>query len=380
MRLLLVTTLYPNSAQPTRATYNGHHLQAIAALGHDVAVLAPVITFPGASLLGLTPRLPREETIEGITVWHPSFHRTPLLWRHYHHLMYRASVRRTFERLIDEWQPDHVLISFAYPDGAAMGPLCERLGLPWSLAVLGSDFLVHRWNVRLRDLLFKTLREAPLLFCPGRALKQSLVESGLPPSQIVEFPNGVDHDLFRCSSEPRQPYVLMVGNWVDVKGLDRLLAAWARLGRSDLELRLIGGGKREGALRQQCRDLGIEKQVVFIERQSREEIARQMQQATLFCLPSRSEGMPNVVLEALACGTPVVGSETGEIPYLIHPGHTGFLFPNRDEVTAELTEALRQALATEWDHQRIAESVAEYTWERAARAVMEPLQQRQPAT
>lgn len=370
MRLLLVSMLYPSSVRPTRAMFNYHHLRAIRDLGHEVAVVAPEKTLPGASLLSRTPALPGREVFDGVTVWHPPFYHLPLVGRHLQHLFYRLFVERTFRKVIREFRPDHVLIGFAYPDGAAMGVLCDREGLDWSIAVLGSDFYVRSRQRRIKDILLDTLHQAPIVFCPGQALKRAMIDAGVPADKITDFRNGVERTIFQPDEVDREPYVLFVGNLVAVKGIDRLLRAWKQLAREDLQLRIIGTGPLGGQLRQLCRDLELGSQVVFVNPLPQREVAEQMQHARLLCLPSHSEGMPNVVLESLACGTPVVGSNVGEIPYLLQAGRNGYVFSVDGDVVGNLAEALDSALATEWERSSIAQSVADHTWRAAAEAVV----------
>lgn len=371
MRLLLVSMLYPSSARPTRAMFNYHHLRGIRELGHDVAVISPEKTLPGMRLLKGSSVPPASEVFDGVTVWHPTFYHLPVVGRHFQHLFYRGFVQGTFRKVVKAFRPDHVLIGFAYPDAAAVGPLCEEMELPWSVAVLGSDYHVRRHQRRIKDVLFETLHQAPVIFCPGKALKLAMVDGGIPAGKILDFRNGVDRSIFMPADVVRQPYVLFVGNLVAVKGVDRLLDAWARLGRRDLTLRLVGGGPLRDSLRRRCRELGIERDVEFLDPLPQKEIARQMQRATLLCLPSHSEGMPNVVLEALACGTPVVGSPAGEIPYLIEPGRNGFVFTDDERAAESLAGALESALGMSWDRSVVAGTVDGFTWRAAAAVVMD---------
>ncbi len=374
MRILFVSMLYPDSSRPNRAMFNYNHVRAITELGHEVIVISPVKSLPGGELTGLSPRLPSRETIAGNEVWHPRFYHLPLVGRHLQHVFYRMFTRRVFRRLATAWRPDHVLVGFAYPDAAAIGPLCEEMGLDWSVAVLGSDFYVRRRQRLIRDTLFETLQRAPDVFCPGQALKLAMADAGVPAEKIHDFRNGVDRSIFHPTDVEREPYVLFVGNLVPVKGIDRLLAAWKLLARRDLSLRLVGGGPLADKLRDLARSLGIAADVEFIPPLPQHQLAEQMRRARLVCLPSHSEGMPNVVLESLACGTPVVGSAVGETPYLLHCGRNGFLFRSDEDAAENLAAALRVALATSWRREEIVATVAGCTWEGAARTVLETIE------
>jgi glycosyltransferase involved in cell wall biosynthesis len=171
--------------------------------------------------------------------------------------------------------------------------------------------------------------------------------------------------------------VLFVGNLVAVKGADRLLSAFARL-RTQARLVIIGDGPCRRRLVALARDLGVAATVRFLGCQSQPEVAEWMRRSDCLCLPSRSEGMPNVVVEALACGTPVVATDVGEVPFLVQDGVNGFVLRAsltegdrrvEEEVAAGLAAALDQVLERDWDRQAISSRLQGYTWERAAAVV-----------
>ncbi|MDT8390811.1 MAG: hypothetical protein RRC34_09930 [Lentisphaeria bacterium] len=263
MRFLFISTLFPNSVNPTRALYNLRHLTALRTLGHSVDIIAPVPWFPGLSLLGRAYP-PKHERYEGFEVSHPRFVAPPRTWVHKHHLFYRRAVAPVLEAWIREnWksvsreslsvisdqvkpptsdlhpsapapcalsseletggafrlkpvhqqaatnneQPTtknlepksddlHVIIGFAYPDAVAMTPVCESLGLDYSIFVLGSDFRLRVKQPAFADGVMKTLAAAPRIFCPGRALRGDMVSAGLDAEKIFSFNNGVDTAMF----------------------------------------------------------------------------------------------------------------------------------------------------------------------------------------
>ncbi len=208
----------------------------------------------------------------------------------------------------------------------------------------------------------------------------------------------------------RAKLVLFVGNAVDVKGIDRLLFAWkilldefkAKNAHYALELEIIGDGPRRKRLERQARELGIANSVRFVGQRPQAEIAGRMRAADCLCLPSRSEGMPNVVIEALACGIPVVASDVGEVPFLIKDGVNGFVVPQvekqiivnkqgcllrkehgveakgmnseEESFAVRLAGALAETLVREWNVGAITEGVNGFTWDRAAQIIVEAIQ------
>ncbi len=382
MRILFVSTLYPSSLEPTRATYNRSLLTAMAALGHEVEVIAPIVTVPGMPQLCPGRFPPRWEMLDGIRVSHPPFYRTPRCLIYWHDHFCRWSIARHFCEVVERFEPDHVILGFAFPDAAAMAPLCERLGLRWSVRLNGSDFLFRRTQRGVGPKLMALLRRAPLIVTSGEALAGAVREAGIPAEQLAPFRNGIDPAHFHpvAGGGITREGVLYVGNLLPVKGADRLIAVWNACvtGMSEeLVLTIIGGGALEREMRQQVGRAGLEGQVVFLGRRTPREIADCMRRAQCLVLPSRSEGMPNVVVEALACGTPVVASAVGEVPRLVRDGENGFLIdPKSSRFTADLAAALRRALARSWDHTAIAAPLAEQSWEAAARLVLAAIARR----
>jgi glycosyltransferase involved in cell wall biosynthesis len=141
-----------------------------------------------------------------------------------------------------------------------------------------------------------------------------------------------------------------------------------RAGQLKFETVLVGEGGEEGALRAQCAELGIEKDIRFIGARSHEEIGDWMRSATVFCLPSVNEGLPNVLIEAQACGVPIVASNVGGIPEIVAP-HTGLLVPPANPTA--LAHALNQAVSQSWDRAKVAEHVAWADWNQTAKQYAE---------
>jgi glycosyltransferase involved in cell wall biosynthesis len=453
MSVLFISNLYPSSVEPGAASYNR---QLIAALAGRTAVrvIAPVFWFPGQRLLRGRRMPPRRETLDGMDVTHPRVLYTPGMAIHHHWRLYRLSIARHLRRVLNEFRPDRVMAGFLYPDAAAVLPLCERWGVPCAVRVNGSDFRLRMQQPRFRELVLDTLRRADRVYCPGHALRRDILAEGIAPEQVVAFDNGVDHARFRPRSReealdslqnqlahwPSSSYalarlregarcVLYVGHLRHVKGPDRLVAAWARIGGGEAAsqlpgIRLPATERRNYTERRNCRDkasgdrapelqgsvspvapalcrrshgkrkaspllviagngnlrskleravarLGLAADVCFIGDRPHDEIALWMNVADCLCLPSRSEGMPNVVVEALASGLPVVATHVGEVPYLVKPDNGVVCDQGQGEsaVEASLAHGIEHVLARPWDRPAIARAVASMTWERAAEVI-----------
>jgi glycosyltransferase involved in cell wall biosynthesis len=188
--------------------------------------------------------------------------------------------------------------------------------------------------------------------------------------------NGVDRGIYRPQSrvDCRErlginrdaPTVVFVGNLKPVKGLDNLITAVSLLrGRgSDVRLHLVGRGPLEAGLRRKTTESGLERIVRFEGERSPGEVARWMNAADVLCLPSVSEGVPNVLLEAMSCGTPVVASRVGGVPEIVESKKCGFLLDPGDPEA--LAVVLEKALEVRWARDEIRRHTARFTWEKNA--------------
>ena len=190
-------------------------------------------------------------------------------------------------------------------------------------------------------------------------------------------PGTANQEPRTTNHEPRT--VLFVGHLALVKGVDRLIDAWSILisklqhltAEADApRLVVIGAGPLRGRMERMARKAGISDSVRFLGAIPHAEVARRMNAAHCLCLPSRSEGMPNVVLEAMASGLPVVATAVGEVPFLVKDGETGFVVNGEDDVPARLAAALMQALEKKWERRQIALATNAFTWEDTAAKIL----------
>src|SRR5262245_59046009 len=318
MRILAVTNLYPSPYDPIRAPFNRQQFRALAAL-HPLRVIAPVLwTEELAGRRAGAPALPqgRRLTCDGIPVDHPRYWYPPRVLRGRYGHCFRASIRRTFRRVVAEFRPDVVLAAWAYPDGWAAVRLGREVGLPVVVKVHGCDVL---WGLREHPARIRRtvegLRGAQLVLAVIRDLARNVADFGVHPDRIGVVYNGVDSDQFypgpqdlartRVGLAGDLPNLLFVGSLVPVKGLDYLLSACARLTRNGFRFRchLVGSGPLRSELEGQAAALGLQGIVVFHGPKPHDEIPDWFRAADAFVLPSRSEGVPGVLVEAMACGT-----------------------------------------------------------------------------
>jgi len=227
------------------------------------------------------------------------------------------------------------------------------------------------------------LKRASAVITRSGELARLLGEAGVSKEKLHPVYNGIDFEVFKPGNqgEARRELglpatgkiVLFVGNFYDIKNPLLLIEAFSRL--SHLEelphLVMIGGGPLETEAQALAKANGT--RVIFAGRRKASEVARYMQAADLLCLPSKNEGVPNVILEAFACGLPVLASNVGGIPEVLNADYLGRLAaPNN---VPELVFCLCQSLEQVPDRERIHQHGLEFSWERAAKGYLELLEQ-----
>ena len=164
--------------------------------------------------------------------------------------------------------------------------------------------------------------------------------------------------------------ILFAGNLKPVKGIDLLVKAFSGLEDTRIHLHILGTGPEWAQLKAIAQVERVSDRVFFHGNIRHDDMSIWYNAADLFCLPSLNEGTPNVILEALACGLPVVASDTGGIPEMITP-ESGALFECGDSLS--LQKMLGESFATDWDREKI--DCPAGTWENNARKLSDVLEQ-----
>jgi glycosyltransferase involved in cell wall biosynthesis len=279
-------------------------------------------------------------------------------------------------RLRREFPFDAILAAWAYPDAVAAVRLGQELGVPVVTMILGSDVNEFARHPSMREQIVWGLRNSQGVITVSGALRDRVIELGVPAEKVVVQHNGVDGDRFRFrdGADVRarlglpddRPLIGYVGNFVHEKGVDLLVEAMRRLRHAAAELVMVGDGPMGEQLRARAAALGMGDRVRFVGRRPHEEVPEWISALDVFCLPSRREGCPNVVLEALASGRPVVAASVGGVPELLSED-TGVLVEPEDPEA--LARGLEEALSRRWDPEVLRASVPCLSWEEFARAL-----------
>lgn len=354
MRILTLTNLYPNPFQPQRATFNRQMIRALAA-EHEVSVISPIAwTDEWAARRGGSPPLPRGRrmTWDGIAVEYPRFVFTPRVLRGWYGRFYRWSIGPAFRRSLAAGRPDLVFATWAYPDGWAAVDLAHEAGLPAVLKVHGSDILQLKHHPSRRRGTTEALRRADRVVAVSRDLARKVVELGADPARVHVVYEGIDAALFcpgdrgearrRLGLDPDRTILLYVGNLLPVKGGDVLIDTCARLLARGVEfdLHVIGNGPLRPTLERMARAKGLDGQTRFHGVIAHDQLPDWFRSASVLVLPSRSEGVPNVLREAAACGTPFAATAVGGVPEIAHLGDSRLAPPEDPMRLAEVIEEL----------------------------------------
>lgn len=373
MQCLVLSDTFPNAVRPWRGPYNRYQVDGLAELC-EVSVINPipwteVLKHPAYARL----LRGRDDVLNNAPVYHPLLLHLPLVDR----AANWKAVRRAADRCLAEGtarEVDVILATFAYPHGLAAKTLAQELEVPYVIKARGSDLHSLPKKGGRRRVTREALADAAAVVTVSDSLAELAQELGCDPSRVTVLRNGVDAEMFRPVARRgarralglnRDAEVcLFVGNLLPVKGVDVLVDAARRLDNNAVSVAAAGTGSLSGWLHARAADPRMDVRLRPLGHLARGEVRLWMNAADVVVLPSRDEGCPNVVLEALACGTPVVASRVGEVPNILDK-ECGIQVEPED--AEGLADALETALQRDWDRRVIRGKVADMTWEDNAR-------------
>lgn len=380
-RILALSHVYPRPESPAFGTFVAARVRGVARAA-AVEVVSPLPWFPFAHRLGRLRRsaVPQTAQLDGIRVHYPTVPSLPGIGRSLDPALFAAALLPVLERIRARFPFELIDAHFGYPDGVAAVLLGRRLGCPVMLTLRGNEQVIVAHALRRRQLSW-ALRHGSVV-----AVSEPLARLArdLGASSVRVIANGVDPDRFspgdRAEARRRLdlpaggPIVVGPGAYVANKRHERMLRAVAllrRRGFADLVYAAVGtAGGAQGrlpALRREADRLGIAAAVRFAVDRPPEEMPHWYRAADVVGTATEREGSPNALIEALACGTPVVAPRVGGIPALVRDGVDGLVL---DEAGDEaIAAALARALATDWDRAGIAARAARRSWDCVATEV-----------
>lgn len=377
MKLLFVSNLFPDTAEPYRGLDNVtllHHL----ADRWEIRVLAVRPTWRPRSW---QPR-PQDAKFAPRYIAAPYIPKIGSRWNH--RLMARA-LREPVRELRQRFAFDVVLSSWMFPDSCAIAELSPELDFPFAAIAQGSDVHQYLQIPTRREIMTRLLPRASAIITRSGELARLLAGAGLAQERLHPVYNGVDLDLFQpgdkaaarreLSLPADAPIILFVGNFYGIKNPLIPPTALANLSTVSFPtppvLVMVGGGHLEPQVRHLTERLSIKDRVIFAGRTNAAGVARYMQAADTLCLPSQNEGVPNVILEAFACGLPVIASRVGGIPE-VHPGDAFGRLVSPPE-PATFAAAFQEVLLAPPPAERMRRHALQFSWTRTATACHELL-------
>jgi len=355
-KILIITNLYPLPWQPTRAMFNYQqfgHLEAKAEVYYLIPVAIPDWWKHRKQLDNV------EKNIKYVPyIYIPKFGR-----RFYGKLM-QWSLSILASSWIKSISPTKILASWAYPDAVAAVEIAKKFNTEFYLKVHGSDINMHATFPERAKQITAMANHAQGILSVSQDLANKMVYMGINKDKIHVIYNGVNLEKFIPKpADNSSPYIIFIGNLKHDKGVIELLNAFIQIHKQfpDLKLHYIGSGNMAVKLQEIISKNQLEEKVILEGVKAHDQLPDIIAQAKLLALPSYNEGVPNVILEAMACATPVVATNVGGIPEVVTK-ETGVI---ATEITANaIAFSLQEALEKNWDYSAIRSHAELFSWEK----------------
>lgn len=382
LKILVFTSLFPNNIWTHHGVFIKERTTHTARLEDcQIKVVAPVPYFPPLRInrRWLFSQILRKEEIEGLEVSHPRYFMIPKVSMFLQGVMMFLTVLPHVRKVRQDFDFDVIDAHYVYPDGFAAVLLGMVLGKPVVVSARGTDINVYKEFRLIQRFLQFTLRRASRVISVSAALKQAMAGLCIPPDKIAVVSNGVDMNKFYSISKsearqkldlPEGKLLLSVGHLIEGKGFDLILKAFRIIldqqpGRK-ISLAIVGEGYFRRELESLIHSLRLGDCVRLTGDRPHSELKYWYNAADVFCLASSREGWPNVILESLACGTPVVATPVGGIPEILCSEEYGLLVARQEE---EIARGLVHALDKPWKKHSILDYARQHNWQRVAHSV-----------
>ena len=376
MRILLFSTLFPNAAAPAHGVFVENRMRAyLKKYNADVRVVAPVPWFPfPQGLFGhyaKFARAPSEEVREGVAVYHPRYALAPKVGMKGAPDALARCFRRTLAELrADGWTPDLIDAHYLYPDGVAAATVAREFEIPFALTARGTDVNLIPTYDEPRERILDAVTKADAVITVADALKARLTELGAPADKITTLRNGVDLNAFRPLRRARireamdvsGPVIVSVGHLIERKGHDLVIDALAHI--PDATLLIVGDGEERRALKRQAKQANLSDRVRFCGAVPHEDMVGVYNAADALVLASSREGWPNVLLEAMACGTPCIATDVWGNREVVSTPDAGRLAGERS--AEAIAEAINKLLAAPPERGTVRAHAQAHSWEATA--------------
>jgi teichuronic acid biosynthesis glycosyltransferase TuaC len=379
--VVTLSSLFPSTTQPGAGLFVRERAFRVGQR-MPLCVVSPVPWFPLQGLVrrfrpGFRPGAPAYEQQKGVDVWFPRFLSLPGLLKQWDGWLMALGAYPRLRALKAQGRLDLIDAHFGYPDGFAAAKLAGWLGVPFTVTLRGTETR-HAADPVLRPRLAHTLARAARVFSVSDSLRQVALKVGVPPERARVVGNGVDITRFYVLDKatqrrelglpPDAPVLVTVGGLVERKGFHRVMAVMQALRQNfpQLQYLVVGGPSPEGdwtaRLKTLAGELQLQDCVHFTGPVAPDDLRRYLSAADVFALSTRNEGWANVLLEAMACGLPVVTTDVGGNAEVVCRPELGTVVPFDD--APALQQALAQALQHPWDRAHIRAYAEANIWDR----------------
>lgn len=378
LKIATLSSLYPSKSQPGKGVFIENrtaHLRKSSDV--EIRVIAPVPWFPLRSRqfgrYADHARAPIRELRDGLSIEYPRYIVVPKIGMRLAPLLMAFGILGAFKKLItNRYDFDIIDAYYFYPDGVAAALVGKWLNKPVVINALGTDVNVIPDFRIPRTWIKWAANRASAITTVSKALRAELLNLGICEEKIHVNLHGVDHERFAPPAEPlqwsasvprRSRTLLCVGNLLEAKG--QHLAIESLLHLKDFRLILVGEGEYEHRLKQQVSDLHLADRVTFVGHVDHAELVTYYSSSDALVLPSLREGIPNVILESLACGTPVIATNVGGIPEIINSKPAGVLLCDRSPLA--IVDAVNQLFTDYPSTQEVVQFSKQFTWSKTTK-------------
>ncbi len=377
--LVVFSSLFPNQLQPMNGLFIKERMFRVGEK-LPISVVAPVAWFPFQSLIrqlrpDFRPKAPGDEVQMGVEVFHPRYLSFPGVLKSMDGLFMALCCLPLLMRLKRQKRLEILDAHFAYPDGYAASCLGRWLDVPVTITLRGTESR-HLETPKLKPLVQKALSRAKRVFSVSESLRQIAIKHGAAASKILVVGNGVDISKFAPTDQgaarlslgltESNKVLVTVGGLVERKGFHRVIAAMPDVLKRHPQAvyLIIGGPSAEGdwtkKLQRLVADMGLVHAVKFLGPVAPEKLSVPLSASDVFVLSTRNEGWANVLLEAMACGLPVVATDVGGNSEVVCRPEIGVIVPFDDHEA--LVNAIVQSLDQAWDTSAIRNYAQANTW------------------
>ena len=375
IRTLLFSTLYPSSVRPVHGIFVETRLRELLKSGEvETKVVAPVPWFPfKGKMFGEYAQFantPCFEIRNGVEVYHPRYFLPPKVGMNIApNTLAKAALPAIRQLIKDGYDFDLIDAHYYYPDGVAASFIAKALGKPFVVTARGTDLNLIPEYEKPRKLILETAQSASASIGVCKALMDRLAEMGADPKKLHTLRNGVDLERFKpvdrklarqqLGLPENQRIFISVGHLVERKGHHIAIEAMEKL--DDSLLLIAGSGPELERLQQLATKIGVVDRVRFLGQIANDQLSQWYSAADVLFLCSSREGWANVLLESMACGTPVVATDIWGTPEVVSSPVAGRLMSDRS------ASALRESLLALLDNHPSSNDVRifseKFSWE-----------------